>query len=77
MQYEETPKKTNSALNNYHLECRFDCLGGVCYSGRAVKLRPISTLVRLVDDDCTAALLVKAHARAGRPHGGEDRRHGR
>ena len=31
------------------------------------------THMRLVDDDCMAALLVKAHARAGRPHGGEGR----
>ena len=30
-----------------------------------------------LDDDCMVALLVKAHARSGRPHGGESRRHGR
>ena len=33
--------------------------------------------VRLVDDDCMAALLVKAHTRPGRPHGGEGRRNDR
>ena len=34
-------------------------------------------LRRLVDDDCTAAVLVKADARPGHPLGGEGRRQGR
>ena len=36
-----------------------------CACGAAQKI----ALARLVDDGCMAALLVKAHARAGRPHG--------
>ena len=34
-------------------------------------------LGRLVDDDCKAAVLVKADARYGRPRGGVGRRQGR
>ena len=66
---------------NSTLENSFRMLSSLGSWGRLLGKRrdaaPSMPLGRLVDDDCKAAVLVKADARYGRPRGGVGRRQGR
>ena len=52
------------------IECRFRLFSFGRLLEKSGDVAGNMPLVRLLDDDCKAALLVKAHARPGRPHTG-------
>ena len=68
--------QANSTLDDYHrVLSSLGSWGRLL--GKRNKAHCNMPLGRLVDDDCKAAVFVKADARYGRPRGGVDRRQGR